>query len=101
MALAERTSLIQRVWPMENVPVVSPKGIILEYGLILIVSLCDEVYHFKKSYSLYLIFGRYNSNTYFDDCGFPVYKRRNTGAKVKRKGHDLDNSFVVPYNRDL
>ncbi|XP_063936175.1 uncharacterized protein LOC108225973 [Daucus carota subsp. sativus] len=44
---------------------------------------------------------RYNSNTYFDDCGFPVYKRRNTGAKVKRKGHDLDNRFVVPYNRDL
>ncbi|WOH08400.1 hypothetical protein DCAR_0727840 [Daucus carota subsp. sativus] len=44
---------------------------------------------------------RYNSNTYFDDCGFPVYKRRNTGAKVKCKGHDLDNRFVVPYNRDL
>ncbi|WOG92442.1 hypothetical protein DCAR_0311711 [Daucus carota subsp. sativus] len=50
----------------------------------------------KKNY-----FGRYNSNTYFDDCGFPVYKRRNTEAKVKRKRHDLDNRFVVPYNRDL
>ncbi|XP_074346831.1 uncharacterized protein LOC141685636 [Apium graveolens] len=43
----------------------------------------------------------YNSHTYFDDCGFPIYKRRKTGITVKKKGIDLDNRYVVPYNRDL
>ncbi|XP_074342147.1 uncharacterized protein LOC141679582 [Apium graveolens] len=40
---------------------------------------------------------RYNSHTYFDDCGFPIYKRRKTGitlqiieisVKYCLKGHD-------------
>ncbi|XP_074376799.1 uncharacterized protein LOC141718314 [Apium graveolens] len=44
---------------------------------------------------------RYNSHTYFDDCGFPIYKRRKTGIAVKKKGIDLDNRYVVPHNRDL
>ncbi|XP_074327212.1 uncharacterized protein LOC141665126 [Apium graveolens] len=44
---------------------------------------------------------RYNSYTYFDDCGFPIYKRRKTGITVKKKGIDLDNRYVVLYNRDL
>ncbi|XP_074373870.1 uncharacterized protein LOC141714237 [Apium graveolens] len=44
---------------------------------------------------------RYNSHTYFDDCGFPIYKRRKTRITVKKKGIDLDNRYVVPYNRDL
>ncbi|KAL8115814.1 hypothetical protein AgCh_022349 [Apium graveolens] len=34
---------------------------------------------------------RYNSHTYFGDCGFPIYKRRKTGITVKKKGIDLDN----------
>ncbi|XP_074342440.1 uncharacterized protein LOC141679997 [Apium graveolens] len=44
---------------------------------------------------------RYNSHTFFDDCGFPIYKRRKTGITVKKKKIDLDNRYVVPYNRDL
>ncbi|XP_074370672.1 uncharacterized protein LOC141711871 [Apium graveolens] len=44
---------------------------------------------------------RYNSHTYFDECGFPIYKRGTTGITVKKKGIDLDNRYVVPYNRDL
>ena len=44
---------------------------------------------------------RYNSHTFFDDCGFPIYKRRKTGITVKKKGVELDNRYVVPYNRDL
>ncbi|XP_074346354.1 uncharacterized protein LOC141685131 [Apium graveolens] len=44
---------------------------------------------------------RYNSHTYFDDCDFPIYKRRKTRITVKKKGIDLDNRYVVPYNRDL
>ncbi|XP_074373894.1 uncharacterized protein LOC141714262 [Apium graveolens] len=44
---------------------------------------------------------RYNSHTYFYDCGFPIYKRRKTGFTVKKKGIELDNRYVVPCNRDL
>ncbi|XP_074327785.1 uncharacterized protein LOC141665699 [Apium graveolens] len=44
---------------------------------------------------------RFNGNTYFYDCGFPVYRRRNTGRVINKKGINLDNQYVVPYNRDL
>ncbi|XP_074347095.1 uncharacterized protein LOC141685918 [Apium graveolens] len=44
---------------------------------------------------------RFNGNTYFDDCGFPFYQRRNTGRAINKKGINLDNQYVVPYNRDL
>ncbi|XP_074336931.1 uncharacterized protein LOC141674105 [Apium graveolens] len=43
---------------------------------------------------------RYNSHTFFDECGFPIYKRR-TGITINKKGVNLDNCFVVPFNRDL
>ncbi|XP_074336915.1 uncharacterized protein LOC141674090 [Apium graveolens] len=43
----------------------------------------------------------YNSHTFFDECGFPVYKRMRTGITIKKKGVNLDNCFVVPFNRDL
>ncbi|XP_074347026.1 uncharacterized protein LOC141685847 [Apium graveolens] len=44
---------------------------------------------------------RYNSHTFFDECGFPIYKRRRTGNTINKKGVNLDNRFVVPFNRDL
>ncbi|XP_074322869.1 uncharacterized protein LOC141659841 [Apium graveolens] len=44
---------------------------------------------------------RFNGHTFFDDSGFPVYRRRRTGTVIKKKGVSLDNKFVVPYNRDL
>lgn len=37
----------------------------------------------------------------FDDCGFPVYKRRKTRHTVTVRNAVLDNQWVVPYNRDL
>ncbi|XP_074352694.1 uncharacterized protein LOC141691840 [Apium graveolens] len=63
--------------------------------------------HFPKRFILIklkhrsFLFNMYNSHTYFDDCGFPIYKRRKTGITVKKKEIDLDNRYVVPYNRDL
>ena len=36
--------------------------------------------------------------TSFDDQGYPIYRRRNTGITTKKKGVELDNRFVVPYN---
>ncbi|XP_074373867.1 uncharacterized protein LOC141714234 [Apium graveolens] len=44
---------------------------------------------------------RYNSHTFFDECGFPIYKRRRTGITINKKGVNLDNRFVVPFNHDL
>ncbi|XP_074337325.1 uncharacterized protein LOC141674518 [Apium graveolens] len=44
---------------------------------------------------------RYNGHTFFDDCGFPVYRRRMMGRTVEKNKQQLDNQFVVPYNRDL
>ncbi|XP_074351704.1 uncharacterized protein LOC141690844 [Apium graveolens] len=44
---------------------------------------------------------RYNSHTFFDECGFPIYRRRRTGITINKKGVNLDNRFVVPFNRDL
>ncbi|XP_074352245.1 uncharacterized protein LOC141691400 [Apium graveolens] len=44
---------------------------------------------------------KYNEETYFDQSGFPIYKRQNTGITVQKGKCTLDNAFVVPYNRDL
>nr|XP_017255780.1 PREDICTED: uncharacterized protein LOC108225432 [Daucus carota subsp. sativus] len=44
---------------------------------------------------------KYNASTIFDQSGFPIYKRRNTGINVKKGQFYLDNRWVVPYNRDL
>ncbi|XP_071718050.1 uncharacterized protein [Rutidosis leptorrhynchoides] len=42
-----------------------------------------------------------NMNTYFDKNGYAQYRRRNTGVMTKKGGVDLDNSYAVPYNRNL
>ncbi|XP_057456402.1 uncharacterized protein LOC130747469 [Lotus japonicus] len=39
--------------------------------------------------------------TSFDNDGFPIYKRRRTGVTTNRRGVELDNRFVVPYNAKL
>ncbi|XP_074349564.1 uncharacterized protein LOC141689212 [Apium graveolens] len=44
---------------------------------------------------------KYNANTFFDDCGFPVYRRRRTEESVLKKGVLLENQYIVSYNRDL
>nr|XP_017255894.1 PREDICTED: uncharacterized protein LOC108225517 isoform X3 [Daucus carota subsp. sativus] len=48
--------------------------------------------HFPKKYS---------SQTVFDDSGFPLYRRRKSNITVNVHKADLDNRWVVPYNRDL
>ncbi|XP_062085728.1 uncharacterized protein LOC133791833 [Humulus lupulus] len=44
---------------------------------------------------------KFNDQTTIDTDGFPVYKRRNTGIHVEKKGVLLDNRYVVHYNRNL
>ncbi|XP_074376976.1 uncharacterized protein LOC141718491 [Apium graveolens] len=52
---------------------------------------------------------RYNSHTYFDDCRFPIYKRRKTGITVKKEIEKLLNDIskslrnfpYMPYPRDV
>ena len=36
----------------------------------------------------------------FDEFGFPIYKQRKTMHTVHVRKADLDNRWVVPYNRD-
>lgn len=44
---------------------------------------------------------RYNGHTFFDDCGFPIYRCRKMNRTVHKGRESLNNQFVVPYNRDL
>nr|GEZ90747.1 DNA helicase [Tanacetum cinerariifolium] len=44
---------------------------------------------------------KFNQNTFFDENGHVHYRRRDTGVSVTRNEFQLDNSYVVPYNRDL
>ncbi|XP_024009322.1 uncharacterized protein LOC112084424 [Eutrema salsugineum] len=44
---------------------------------------------------------KYCERTTIDNRGFPHYMRRKTGAFVEKNGLKIDNSFVVPYNREL
>ncbi|KAL4275611.1 hypothetical protein AHAS_Ahas20G0124500 [Arachis hypogaea] len=41
---------------------------------------------------------RFVDQTSFDEDGYPIYRRRNTGVTVKINDVDIDNRFVVPYN---
>ncbi|KAL6569855.1 hypothetical protein OROMI_014369 [Orobanche minor] len=43
----------------------------------------------------------YMERTKLDDNGYPVYRRRDTGATLDKNGILLDNRFVVPYNAFL
>ncbi|KAL8120931.1 hypothetical protein AgCh_017928 [Apium graveolens] len=44
---------------------------------------------------------KYYSETYFNQYGFPIYRRRKTGITVSKGKCELDNGWVIPYNRDL
>ncbi|KAI9116475.1 hypothetical protein K1719_012642 [Acacia pycnantha] len=44
---------------------------------------------------------RYTERTVVDENGYPTYRRRNNGRMVTRKGVELDNRYVVPYNARL
>ncbi|XP_024013171.1 uncharacterized protein LOC112087487 [Eutrema salsugineum] len=44
---------------------------------------------------------KYCERTTIDNRGFPHYMRRKTEAFVEKNGLQIDNNFVVPYNREL
>ncbi|XP_019097485.1 PREDICTED: uncharacterized protein LOC109131243 [Camelina sativa] len=41
------------------------------------------------------------NNTIVDNAGYPIYRRRNDGRVVEKRGFQYYNSYVIPYNRDL
>ena len=44
---------------------------------------------------------KYNNETFFDDNGYPHYRRRQSKVTAAKGQMKLENSYVVPYNRDL
>ncbi|XP_028779075.1 uncharacterized protein LOC114735542 [Neltuma alba] len=44
---------------------------------------------------------RYAPHTTIDDDGYPTYRRRNNGRTTVKRGIQLDNRYVVPYNAQL
>ncbi|XP_074341980.1 uncharacterized protein LOC141679379 [Apium graveolens] len=44
---------------------------------------------------------RYCDKTTFDDSGFPIYRRHQQDISVHVRKAELDNRWVVPYNRNL
>lgn len=42
-----------------------------------------------------------NNETSFDKNGFPAYRRREDGRTVNKNGVELNNTYVVPYNKEL
>ena len=44
---------------------------------------------------------QFNNTTVLSDEGYPVYRRRDTGATVDKNNVSIDNRFVVPYNPTL
>ncbi|XP_074359741.1 uncharacterized protein LOC141699820 [Apium graveolens] len=44
---------------------------------------------------------KYYARSTFDDSGFPMYMRRETNITVEIRKAELDNQWVVPYNRNL
>ena len=44
---------------------------------------------------------RFSNQTTFDEHGFAQHRRRLTSQRVVANGREIDNQWVVPYNRDL
>jgi hypothetical protein len=44
---------------------------------------------------------KFTSKTSFDESGYPIYRRRDTGVVVLKNDVELDNRSVVPYNPTL
>ncbi|XP_074356196.1 uncharacterized protein LOC141695887 [Apium graveolens] len=44
---------------------------------------------------------KYFYETYFDQSGFPIYRRRKTGFTISKGKCELDNGWVVHYKSDL
>ncbi|GKB10267.1 DNA helicase, partial [Tanacetum coccineum] len=44
---------------------------------------------------------KYNDHTFFNEDGYVHYRRRETDVYATRRGVELDNAYIVPYNREL
>ena len=43
----------------------------------------------------------FNENTFVDDSGYAIYKRRKDSSTITKNGIQLHNGYVVPYNPGL
>nr|GEX48809.1 DNA helicase [Tanacetum cinerariifolium] len=44
---------------------------------------------------------KFIAHTFFDTDGYVRYRKRETHTRTSRRGVDLDNGYIVPYNRQL
>ena len=44
---------------------------------------------------------KFVDETYFDEDGFPIYRRHDTSVTISVKDTEVDNRYVVPYNPKL
>jgi hypothetical protein len=76
---------------VENYMIHGPCGELNKNSVCMKDNRCTK--HFSKAF---------NSETTINEEGFPIYRRRNDGRHGKKKGKiELDNRYVVPYNKDL
>ncbi|XP_074361289.1 uncharacterized protein LOC141701557 [Apium graveolens] len=68
---------------VSNYMIHGPCGVDNTYSPCMVKGRCTR--HFPK---------RFNGNTYIDDCGFPIYGRRNTGRSIKKRCF-LDNRLPI------
>ena len=59
-------------------------------------SLYGRLRFFSKHYSK-----SFRDETQIEENGFVKYKRRDYGKRIIVNGNELDNSKIVPYNRNL
>jgi len=65
-------------------------------GFVRSCSPCMKDRHCSKFYTK-----KFVPRTTFDEGGYPIYRRRDTGATMLKNGIELDNRSVVPYNPKL
>jgi hypothetical protein len=75
---------------VENYMIHEPCGEVNKNSVCMEDNKCTK--HFPKAF---------NAEMTIDEEGFPIYRRRNDDRHVKKGNIEVDNMFVVPYNRNL
>nr|GFA13157.1 DNA helicase [Tanacetum cinerariifolium] len=96
---ADKAYIIMRVFQQKNPEgyrVVSKMMVHGPFGLLHSDAVCMKEGKCGKN-----IPKKFIAHTFFDVDGYVHYRRRETHTCTSRRGVDLDNGYIVPYNRQL